>query len=68
MRSTSTAARTPVSLGEKVIGEADRMRTHYRHMSQAVPAASEISLASHNCEPKYWVNARAAGEGALPTG
>src|SRR6202453_5378970 len=23
---------------------------------------------SHNCEPRYWVNARAAGEGALPTG
>jgi hypothetical protein len=22
----------------------------------------------HNCEPKYWVNARAAGEGAPPTG
>jgi hypothetical protein len=30
----------PFSLGEKVVGEADRMRARYRHMSHHVPAAS----------------------------
>ncbi len=31
--------RVPFSLGEKVVGEADRMRARYRQVSHQVPAA-----------------------------
>ena len=39
-----TARALSFSLREKVVGEADRMRAHYRHMSHQVPAASVTTV------------------------
>ena len=42
--STSIVAGAPFSLGEKVVGEADRMRARYRQVSHQVPAASVMTV------------------------